>query len=117
MHWASIDVSDNGRWIEAAGHVLQRRRIPCCPTCQTDLRVYLFRSKSEAPDGLFRGGLWIWCGNCGRHEHSSVYVPAWWVDVPGIDVECLSDPPEYLESIWPTIEEVVRSQFKASDSV
>jgi hypothetical protein len=97
MNWTLISETELPDWMAAANQFLERTVGPShsCPACGAELRRFLHRSGNKP-----RGGLWIWCADCGRHYHSSCIVPEWWPDFSCIDSELLTDPPEYLEANW-----------------
>ena len=44
-----------------------------CPVCEKmNLFRYYHRHRGD------RGGMWVWCANCGSYEHGSAIIPAWW---------------------------------------
>ncbi len=103
MNWNLISENELPSWMAVANHLLESKvaASSCpCPTCGASLRFFFHRSDSGP-----RGGLWIWCADCGRHYHSSCLVPEWWNDIPNIDDEQLEDPPDYLQTNWGLITE------------
>jgi hypothetical protein len=97
MNWTTLSETELPEWMDLANTLLASDGplVQSCPSCGSRLRDFMHRRPQSG-----RGGLWVWCSNCGRHYHASCIVPAWWVNVPEIGAEQLADPPEYLNSIW-----------------
>jgi len=72
-------------------------KFPClCPICEKkDTHVYMQKYNQKT----LRGGLWVWCSQCNSFSHSSIYVPAYWVNYPNLVLENLSAIPMYLDNM------------------
>ncbi len=73
-----------------------------CPTCRSDWPSLHMFFRMHEPSGI--GGLWVWCSNCGIHEHERVRVPQWWRNLEGIELKHLYAVPDYLETFADAID-------------
>lgn len=66
-----------------------------CPAC-TSLRPSLHVYFNLRPNK--RGGVWIWCSNCGVYFHGSITPPEWWSNLERLDPHRLASQPQYLDT-------------------
>lgn len=102
--WQSVEPGDELRWFEAI-RAFDATEGPAsrCPSCaRAELRAFYVRFPTPA-EFHGRGGFWIWCPACRRFMHMSGTVPAWWNDVPGVDLRDLTPEPVWPESHWELI--------------
>lgn len=65
-----------------------------CPICKKrEGHLYFHRNRKNDE----RGSMWVWCSACQHSAHTMFRVPEWWNDLDGIDIEKLTNYPDYLE--------------------
>jgi ribosomal protein L37AE/L43A len=101
MNWTALSEAELPAWMDIANAQLASSgpQTHVCPSCGSTLRCFMHRRADSQ-----RGGLWMWCPECGRHYHATCIVPAWWTNKADVVPEQLADPPEYLNSHWQRID-------------
>jgi hypothetical protein len=73
-----------------------------CPACLSNwpsLHMYFH----VQPNG--RGGVWMWCSNCGIYIHGSLRPPVWWRNLENVELKYLTAMPAYLETFAEQIDQ------------
>ena len=87
------------------------RACPICSPNRSSLHIYFHVRGTNG-----RGGVWIWCDNCGTYIHGSIHPPTWWRNLEAIDPKRLTAVPGYLNDLadqidahWATLQHDIRS--------
>lgn len=88
--------------------ILENEEFPAiCPFCHhREAHLYL-RGDTQRP---YRGGMWLWCSNCGASEHGSIQMPSYWENDSFTDPEKLTT--SYLEHHKHKIDSYINENYK-----
>lgn len=73
-----------------------------CPICgNKDGHIFFYRYKS----GSDKGSMWVWCSKCRHTAHAMFKLPEWWKNFKKVEVNRLTNLPDYLEENKKDIDE------------